>query len=68
MSHQDQPCPLVINHQTLKQVIDWLLAPAVFARLGGRKQATWKPRMLAATALLWATGERSTLHEHFQKV
>ena len=23
MSHQDRPISLVINHQTLKQVIDW---------------------------------------------
>ena len=65
MSHQDQPCPLVINHQTIKQVIDWLLVPAVFAPLRGRRQATWKPRMLAATAVLWATAELSTLHERF---
>ena len=65
MSHQDQPFPLVINHQTIKQVIDWLLAPAVFAGLPGGSQATWKPRMLAAAALLWATSELSTLHERF---
>ncbi len=65
MSHQDRPCPLVINHQTLKQVIDWLLEPAVFASLRGPRQATWKPRMLAAAALLWATSEASTLHERF---
>jgi len=65
MSHQDRPFPLVINHQTMKQVIDWLLAPAVFAHLPGGSQATWKPRMLAAAALLWATSELSTLHERF---
>jgi hypothetical protein len=65
MSHQDQPWPLVINHQTLKQVIDWLLAPAVFAGLRGRRQATWKPRLLAATALLWATSDLPTLHARF---
>lgn len=65
MSHQDRPCPLVINHQTLKQVIDWLLAPAVFARLRGSKLATWKPRMLAAAALLWATSELPTLQARF---
>ncbi len=65
MSHQDRRCSLVINHQTLKQVIDWLLVPAVFASLRGRRQATWKPRMLAAAALLWATSEASTLHERF---
>ena len=65
MSHQDRPVPLVINHQTLKQVMDWLLAPAVFASLPGRSQATWKPRLLAATALVWATSELSPLHERF---
>src|SRR5262245_35800254 len=62
MSHQDHPCPLVINHQTLKQVIDRLLAPALFASLRGCRPATWKPRLLAATALLWATSALPTLH------
>jgi hypothetical protein len=42
-----------------------LLAPAVFAGLAGRKEATWKPRLLAATALMWATSELKTLHERF---
>jgi IS4 transposase len=65
MSHQDHPCPLVINHQTLKQVIDWVLAPAVFASLRGRSQATWQPRLLAATALLWATSDLPTLSARF---
>ena len=65
MSHQDCSCSLVINHQTLQQVIDWLLAPAVFASLRGRRQATWKPRMLAAAALLWATSELPTLQDRF---
>lgn len=65
MSQQDHPFPLVINHQTIKQVIDWLLTPAVFANLPGGSQATWKPRMLAAAAVLWATSELSTLHERF---
>jgi hypothetical protein len=45
--------------------MDWLLAPAVFASLPGRPEATWKPRLLAATALGWATSELSTLHERF---
>ena len=65
MSHQDRPFPLIINQQTIKQVIDWLLAPAGFASLPGGSQATWKPRMLAAAALVWATSELSTLHERF---
>ncbi len=65
MSQQDRLIPLVINHHTIKQVIDWLLAPAVFAHLPGGRQATWKPRMLAAAAVLWATSELNTLHERF---
>ena len=65
MSHQDRPFPVVINHHTIKQVMDWLLAPAVFAHLRGGGLATWKPRLLAATAMLWATSELSTLHERF---
>jgi Transposase DDE domain len=65
MSHQDQPWSLVSNPQTLKQVIDWLLAPALFARLQRRRQATWKPRMVAAAALLWATSELPTLQARF---
>src|SRR5262245_4482984 len=65
MSHQDQPCPLVINPQTLKQVIDWVLPPAVCASLRGRPQATWQPRLLAATALLWATADLPTLPARF---
>ena len=65
MSHQDRPCPLVINHQTLKQVLDWLLAPGVCAGLRGSQRATWKPRMLAAAAVLWATSGGPTLRDRF---
>jgi hypothetical protein len=65
MSHQNRPCPLVINHQTIKQVLDWLLAPSVFAGLRGGRLARWKPRMVAAAALLWATAEARTLQERF---
>ena len=65
MSHQDQPCPLVINPHTIKQVIDGLRAPAVFASLTGGSQATWKPRLWAAAAVVWATSELSTLPARF---
>jgi len=65
MSHQGRPCPLVINHDPIKQVSDWLLTPRVFARLPGRKGATWKPRMLAAAAVLGATAELHALHARF---
>jgi hypothetical protein len=45
--------------------MDWLLTPAVFGGLRVRRQATWKPRLLAATALLWATSDLSTLQARF---
>ena len=31
MSHQDRMLPIVINHQTIKQVVDWLFPTAVLA-------------------------------------
>src|SRR5215467_8747030 len=65
MSPQDRRCSLVINHHTIKQVIDWLLAPGVFANLRGSRVATWQPRLLAATALLWATSDLPTLRARF---
>ena len=67
MLHRDRPSPLVINHQTLKQVVDWLLVPALFADMKGRCTATWKPRMLAVAALLWATSELNTLHARVEQ-
>jgi hypothetical protein len=65
MSHQDRPYPLVINHPTIKQVVDWLFVPTLFAGLKGQRRATWKPRMLAVAAVLWATSELSTLQARF---
>jgi hypothetical protein len=55
----------VSKQQTLKQVIDGLLVPAVFASLRGPRQATGKPRRVAAAAWLWARSEASTWHERF---
>jgi hypothetical protein len=66
MSHQDRTSDIVINHQTIKQVVDWLLAPALFAGMSVRKGATWKPRMLAVTALLWASSDLTNLTDRFK--
>lgn len=65
MSHQDRTSDIVINHETIKQVVDWLLAPALFAGMKVRGGATWKPRMLAVAALLWATSELTNLQARF---
>ena len=67
MSHQDRNPPIVVNHQTIKQAVDWLLLPALFAGMSARSNASWKPRMLAVGALLWATSELSNLKDRFEQ-
>lgn len=66
MSHQDQK-DIVINHKTIKQVLDWLFVPALLAGFRTRRCGTWKPRMVATAALLWAASERETLKERFEQ-
>jgi len=66
MSHQDKRSDIVINHQSVKQAVDWLLNPSVFAGMKTREGATWKPRMLAVCALVWGIGvEAATLNARF---
>jgi IS4 transposase len=65
MSQQDRASDIVINHQTIKQVVDWLLVPALFAGMQTRAGAKWKPRMLAAAALLWACSDSVNLKDRF---
>ena len=67
MSHQDRTSDIVVNHQTIKQVADWLLAPALFAGMKARSNASWRPRMLAVAALLWATSELTNLKDRFEQ-
>jgi len=68
MSHQDKKSvpQIVVNHRVLREVIAWLLRPAAFAGMHVRKGSTWKPRMLAAAALFWATSDHETLGERFK--
>ena len=68
MSHQDRKSrqQIIVNHHVLRELIAWLLPPALFAGMHVRKGSTWKPRMLAAAALFWATSDRPTLGERFQ--
>lgn len=45
MSHQSKAAGIVVNRQAIKQVVDWLLRPALFVGVKVRGGATWKPRM-----------------------
>jgi len=65
MPHQDRTSSIRVNHQVIKQVVDWLLTSALFASFPLSGRATWKPRLLAVTALLWATGEETNLTDRF---
>ncbi len=65
MSQQDNASDIVINHQVIKQVVDWLLSPALFSGMRTRKGARWKPRMLAVAALLWACSDLANLTDRF---
>lgn len=65
MSQQDRTSEIIVNHQTLKQVVDWLLMPTVFAGMRTRSGASWKPRMLATAALIWACSPSEKLKDRF---
>jgi hypothetical protein len=67
MSHQDRTSDIVINHETLKQVVDWLLPAKLFRGLQARGNARWLPRMLAVAALFWAASEKRTLTERLEQ-
>lgn len=67
MPHQDTRSDIVINHRTLKQVVDLLLVPALFAGMKTKAEAAWKPRMLATAALVWVWSNEMTLGERFEQ-
>jgi len=67
MSHQVKTLDIVINHQTIKQVIDWLLPSKLFTGMKTRAGATWMPRLLAAAALLWGLLGETGLTERFEQ-
>lgn len=67
MSHQDRTWNIVVNHQTIKQVIDFLLPRVLFAGMLARRGASWTPRVIAAVAMLWATSGETNLTDRFEQ-
>ena len=67
MSHQDRTSDIIVNHETLKQVVDLLLPSVLYAGMKAHGNATWKPRMLAVAALLWATSGLTNLTDRFEQ-
>ena len=66
MSHQDRTSGIDINHQSIKQAVDWLLPAMLFRGLTVRAGALWKPRMLAVAAFVWGCLEAETLNGRFE--
>jgi len=66
MSYQGEE-DILINHRVIKQVVDQFIAPALLAGFKTRSGAKWKPRLLAAVALLWAVSSAQNLTDRFEK-
>jgi hypothetical protein len=69
MSHQGRKSEerIVINHESLKQAINWLFRARVFQEVKVRKGSKWTPRMLAVVALFWAWSNADGLKERFKE-
>lgn len=68
MSHQDRKSNprTLVNYESLREVVGWLLEPALFAGMHVRRGSQWKPRMLAAAAVFWAISDHATLTDRFE--
>lgn len=67
MSHQDTDglTGSALNHQALKQALDWILASAKLSGLAFRGDCSWNPQALIFTALLWTWSDEKTLTKRF---
>jgi len=66
MSHQDKDRREVrYNAAHLQQALNWLLCHVAWSGIQFRKDCTWTPLQLAATALMWAWSDEATLGERF---
>lgn len=60
-----QDADVVVNHESLRRALTWLLTPSIFAVFRGGANIRWKPRMLAFAAMLWVWGDEATLKKRF---
>jgi len=61
MSHRD--CHVRMNWECLGQCLHWLLAGVDWSTIRFRGDCGWRPKTLAAGALLWAWSDELTLGE-----
>jgi hypothetical protein len=60
-----QDADIVVNHESLRRALTWLLTPSIFAVFRTGVNVLWKPRMLAFAAVLWVWGDEATLKKRF---
>jgi hypothetical protein len=60
-----QDADVVVNHESLRRALTWLLTPSIFAVFRCGANIRWKPRMLAFAAMLWVWGDEATLKKRF---
>ncbi|MFV2069284.1 MAG: transposase [Pirellulales bacterium] len=60
-----QDAAVVVNHESLRRALTWLLAPSIFAVFRCGANIRWKPRVLAFAAMLWVWGDEATLKKRF---
>jgi len=69
MSHQDlDVVKCRLKGQCLKVALQSLLSEVSWSLIKFRQDCSWTPKLLAATALLWAWSDESTLVERFSVV
>lgn len=69
MSHQDaNVVGIRLKGKCLQVALQSLLAGVNWSNIRFRDDCTWTPRLLAATALLWAWSDESTLVDRFTTV
>ena len=53
MSHQDRASKIVVNHQTIKQVVDQLLSARLFIGMKVRTGSLWKSLEVSGSLGCW---------------
>ncbi len=56
---------VVVNHVSLRNALSWAMPGNSFGRCRVGVKASWKARMLAFAAVLWAWSDESTLGKRF---
>lgn len=60
-----QDAEIIVNHETLRRALSFVLVPQIFAKFRCGVNVLWKPRLLAFMAVLWVWSDQETLRKRF---